>query len=95
MQKADEIIKHNNKVVFENIELFDDFVATNDLLSWHKPKAGILGLVHTTMPVIPLLDSWFEKDVLVLPGELFGIEGDYFRVGFGKKDFPEALACIA
>ena len=47
------------------------------------------------MPVIPLLDSWFEKDVLVLPGELFGIEGDYFRVGFGKKDFPEALACIA
>ena len=94
MQKADEIIKHNNKVVFENIELFDDFVATHDLLSWHKPKAGILGLVHTTVPVIPLLDSWFEKDVLVLPGELFGIEGDYFRVGFGKKDFPEALACI-
>ena len=83
------------KLYSENIELFDDFVATHDLLSWHKPKAGILGLVHTTVPVIPLLDSWFEKDVLVLPGELFGIEGDYFRVGFGKKDFPKALACIA
>lgn len=95
MQKADAIIKRNNAIVRENIELFDDFIAKHDFLSWHKPKAGMLGLVHTSQPLQPLLESWFEKDVLVLPGELFGIAGDYFRVGFGKKDFPEALACIA
>ena len=55
----------------------------------------MLGLVHSSEPLKPLLASWFARDVLVLPGELFGIEGDYFRVGFGKKDFPEALACIS
>jgi hypothetical protein len=55
----------------------------------------MLGLVHSSEPLKPLLDSWFEKDVLVLPGELFRIEGDYFRVGFGKKEFSEALACIS
>lgn len=95
MQKADAIIKRNNAIVRENIELFDGFVAKNDFLSWHKPEAGMLGLVHSSEPLQPLLESWFEKDVLVLPGELFGIEGNYFRVGFGKKNFPEALACIA
>lgn len=94
MQKADALIKRNNKIVRQNIELFDDFVANNESLSWHKPEAGMLGLVHSSTPLTPLLDSWLEKDVLVLPGELFGIEGDYFRVGFGKKDFAEALACI-
>ncbi len=94
MQKADALIKRNNKIVRENIELFDDFIANNDFLSWHKPEAGMLGLVHSTKPLKPLLESWFEKEVLVLPGELFGIEGDYFRVGFGKREFSEALACI-
>lgn len=95
MQKADAIIKRNNAIVRENIELFDAFVASDDTLSWHKPAAGILGLVHSSKPLQALLDSWFEKDVLALPGQLFGIEGDYFRVGFGKKDFPEALARIS
>ena len=95
MQKADAIIKANNEIVRDNIELFDGFVTKSDFLSWHKPEAGMLGLVHSSVPLKPLLESWFEKDVLVLPGELFGIEGDYFRVGFGKTDFSEALACIS
>ena len=94
MQKADAIIKRNNEIVRGNIELFAGFVAGNDSLSWYRPEAGMLGLVHSSKPLKPLLDSWFEKDVLALPGELFGIEGDYFRVGFGKTDFSEALARI-
>lgn len=94
MQKADQIIARNNEIVRQNIDLFDDFVKANDHLSWHKPAAGMLGLVHSAKPLKPLLEFWFEKDVLVLPGELFGIEGDYFRVGFGKADFPQALGCL-
>jgi aspartate/methionine/tyrosine aminotransferase len=95
MGKATELIQRNNQIVHRNIELFDSFVADNEFLSWHRPKAGMLGLVHSSEPLKQLLDSWFAKDVLVLPGELFGIEGDYFRVGFGKKDFSAALDCIS
>lgn len=95
MQKAEALIKGNNAIVCENIELFAEFIANNNSLSWHRPEAGMLGLVHSSAPLGPLLSSWFEKDVLALPGDLFGIEGDYFRVGFGKKDFPLALAAIS
>jgi len=95
MQKAELIIERNNEIVRKNVELFDDFVAISDSFSWHKPEAGMLGLVHSSKALKPLLEAWFEKDVLVLPGELFGIEGNYFRVGFGKKDFSEALARIS
>jgi hypothetical protein len=52
----------------------------------------MLGLVHSSEPIKPILNSWLENDVLALPGEVFGIEGNYFRVGFGKKDFHEALS---
>jgi len=95
MKKADVIINRNNAIVHENVELFDRFVVSSDSLSWHKPAAGIVSLVHSSTPLKPLLDSWFEKDVLVLPGELFGIQGDYFRVGLGKAEFSEALAQIS
>jgi aspartate/methionine/tyrosine aminotransferase len=93
--RAEAIIEQNNAIIRKNIELFDAFVGERDWLRWHKPKAGILGLVHCDNPLQPLLQDWFDKDVLVLPGHLFGIEGDYFRVGFGKNDFAEALARIS
>ena len=95
LQNATETIERNNTIVRTNIKLFDAFVEERDWLSWHKPTAGIMGLVHSQRPLPLLLEDWFEKDVLVLPGHLFGIDGDYFRVGFGKVEFPEALAKIS
>ncbi len=94
LNNAKALIEKNNAIVHANIELFDAFVQERDWLSWHKPGAGLLGLVHSERPLQALLQEWFEKDVLVLPGQLFGIDGDYFRVGFGKVDFPQALANI-
>jgi aspartate/methionine/tyrosine aminotransferase len=30
--------------------------------------------------------------VLILPGEVYGVEfSEYFRVGFGRENFPECL----
>ena len=95
MRKARKIIKKNNDLVRSNLMLFDHFIAGSNTLSWHRPSAGILGLVQSSQPIHPMLKNWFEKDVLALPGDLFGIEGDYIRVGFGKKDFAEALALIS
>lgn len=95
LRKAQVIISRNNAIVRANVKLFDDFVTNHASLGWLRPDAGILGLVHSSEPIQPLLQRWFEQDVLALPGELFGIAGDYFRVGFGKADFAEALARIA
>jgi len=94
LQKADVIISRNNAIVRANVEAFDAFVARHEFLRWLRPSAGIVGLVHSDEPIEQLLKQWFARDVMALPGELFGIQGDYFRVGFGKADFAEALACI-
>ncbi len=95
LQKAEAIISRNNVIVRANVEAFDAFVASRKFLRWLRPTAGIVGLVHSDEPIERLLKRWFAQDVMALPGELFGINGDYFRVGFGKANFSEALAQIA
>lgn len=32
-----------------------------------------------------------EKGVLLLPADVYGIQGPYFRMGYGRSSFPEAL----
>lgn len=32
-----------------------------------------------------------KKGVLLLPAEIYDMEGQYFRVGYGRKGVPEAL----
>lgn len=95
LQKAEAIIRKNNSIVRANVEAFDGFVANHEFLRWLRPTAGIVGLVHSSEPIEQLLKRWFARDVMALPGEIFGIAGDYFRVGFGKADFAEALVRIA
>ena len=35
-----------------------------------------------------------EAGVLLLPGTLFDVTGGYFRLGFGRKNLPEALGVL-
>jgi aspartate/methionine/tyrosine aminotransferase len=60
---------------------------------WQKPKAGPLTFVKMLIEsdsnsfINRLLES---KKVLLLPGEIYDRPG-FFRMGFGRKNFPEAL----
>jgi len=31
---------------------------------------------------------------LILPGSQFGYPGNHFRLGYGRRDMPEALAAL-
>ncbi len=33
-----------------------------------------------------------KTGVLLLPGTLYEDQGNHFRIGFGRKNFPDALA---
>ena len=33
-----------------------------------------------------------EKGVLLMPAEIFDMEGQYFRMGYGRRNVPESLA---
>jgi hypothetical protein len=32
-----------------------------------------------------------KNEVMLLPSSVYGFEGNYFRIGFARKNMPEAL----
>lgn len=95
LKHFDTIVGNNNRQIKRNIELFEDFIAqSKGTFEWHRPQAGILTLVKANLDIsIRQLaeDLAFEKQLLILPGDLFGINGEYFRLGLGRANFAQAL----
>ena len=90
-----QIFNRNNEQIRDNIDLFEQLVAhSNGKLQWHAPKAGIMSVVKLgeELNVDKLaLDLAKQHQTLMLPGHLFGIEGNYFRLGLGKANFKTCL----
>ena len=95
LQNSAEIIATNNQIIIDNIRLFTAFVARYpDKFSWQPPQAGILALVEVKN--IESITSWSrtlakQSGVLTLPSKLFGLKGNYFRLGLGQKSFARTL----
>jgi len=91
----EKIIDANNQLIKENIETFEHFVRHHEqLFSWVRPKAGFLALVsfNNDMPI----ELWAkqvakETGILILPSTLFGLTGQYFRLGLGQSNFSQLL----
>ena len=88
------IIDKNLKIIQKNLPLYDAFFAKySDLFSWYKPNAGPIAFVKMHFDNDDMgfaLKALKEKEVLILPGEIYDFNG-YFRIGFGRKNIPEAL----
>jgi len=89
------IIDRNNQIIKSNIEHFQKFIDNNsDLFSWHQPQAGLLAIVecHFEFPIDELSKKLVsESGILLLPASLFGLSGQYFRLGLGQKSLCQTL----
>jgi aspartate/methionine/tyrosine aminotransferase len=89
------IINKNNLITKNNIILFENFINKNShLFSWYPPRAGMLAIVkcHFEQPI----EQWAKHlasmtGLLLLPTSLFGMSGQYFRLGLGQANLFEAL----
>jgi len=96
LTQKDHLINRNLGIIKFNIGLLDKFFEKHSsLLSWVKPVAGPIAFpsfkfgLSAESTTDRLLK---EKGVLLLPGHLY--DEDYkmnFRLGFGRKNMPEAL----
>jgi aspartate/methionine/tyrosine aminotransferase len=73
-------------------------VRRRDTLRWRLPDAGAICFLRYPQPIgsTELAERLrVEKDVLVVPGDHFGMDG-FFRVGFGipREDLVEGLGRI-
>ncbi|MFT5756625.1 MAG: aspartate/methionine/tyrosine aminotransferase [Alteromonadaceae bacterium] len=98
LNHSDTIIKRNNTIIQKNIEIFQVFIDNNrSVFSWKAPQAGILAVVELLIEQ-PVAD-WAKKlaeqsGLLILPCSLFGLSGNYFRLGLGQENFSQSLALL-
>ena len=94
LRNRGNILARNLEIVQNNLELLEPFFETySDYFSWYKPVAGPVSFVKMNFEGDDLAFAEKvirEKNVLLLPGEVFDYRG-YFRLGFGRKGMPEAL----
>jgi aspartate/methionine/tyrosine aminotransferase len=88
------IVERNLQIIRENLDRLDSFFASHrDRFKWYRPKAGSIAfpaLFHETADRF-CTDLVAAAGVLLAPGTLFGDHPNSFRIGFGRKNLPEAL----
>lgn len=94
LRNANLIVEHNLKIIRNNLDQLDVFFKSHaDLFAWYRPKAGSIAFPWLIKGAVDQLCSDLVKKagVLLLPGTLYQEDLNAFRVGFGRKNLPEAL----
>jgi aspartate/methionine/tyrosine aminotransferase len=95
LRNKEKIVQRNLEIVRRNLSRLDDFFAANEeIFDWSRPRAG--SIAFPSLKVDRDIDSFCsdlvaEEGVLLLPGTSFDYGHKNFRVGFGRRNMPEAL----
>ena len=95
LRHRNQLAGRNLKIIHENLSLLDIFFAARaDRFEWVRPKGGSIAF--------PLLiggnvDQFCHQlvtssGVLLLPGTMYDHPGNHFRLGFARRNMPQALA---
>ncbi len=95
LKHGDEILNNNLNLIKNNIDsaniLFQKYPK---LFNFNKPMAGPVGFIKININthIKDFCDKLVkEKGVLLLPANIYDFEGQYFRMGFGRKNFKTSL----
>lgn len=95
LRHAPQLLDNTNKLIQENLQRLQSACSEYpDIVHWHQPDAGCVAYpeladgVDASDFATRLLD---RAGVMIIPGQCFMWGESYFRVGFGRRDFPFAL----
>ena len=95
LENRQALVDRNLGIIRDNLEILDGFFARHeDRIQWVKPKAGSIGFPRLLAGDVEdfVADLVERAGVLLLPGTVFHDDGNHFRLGFGRRNMPEALA---
>ena len=95
LRHREEIAGRNLQIIRQNLSLLDDFFSRHaNRFEWIRPKAGPIAFPKLLAGDIDVFCDELvnESGVLLLPGTLYDHPGNHFRIGFARKNMPEALA---
>jgi aspartate/methionine/tyrosine aminotransferase len=96
LKNRDYLIERSLAIVGENLRTLDRFFETySDWFDWSRPKAGTIAFAELKADVA--IETFAQgllerKGTLLVPSAIFDYPGNFFRLGFGRRNLPEALA---
>ena len=95
LRAREALLERANGIVRGNIEHLETFFERHaGAFRWHRPRGGSTAFPELTTgePIDDFAESLAEREgVLLLPGTLFDVPGNHFRIGLGRADLPQAL----
>lgn len=95
IKHKDIILSRNLDIIKKNLILLDHFFEKYcTLFEWNRPIAGSVALVKIKIDQEAqdfCSDVVEAAGVLLIPSNLFDFGNQYFRIGFGRSNLPEAL----
>lgn len=98
LRQKDVILEKNLNIISENLKHLDVFLNKyKDFFFLKKPTAGsicfpmVTESININQMAQKLID---EKDLMILPAKVYNDKSNAFRLGFGRKNFPEVLTIL-
>ena len=95
LRAKERIFCRNREIILRNIKLLDQFVQRHPTsIRWVRPESGTVAFLELLLP-IPIeqfIEELVEKTgVLIMPGTVFDVPGNFFRIGFARSNMPDVL----
>ncbi|MFM1651049.1 aminotransferase [Brevibacillus sp. B_LB10_24] len=84
LKNYDLILKRNRKIIKDNLEILDDWVANEPAITYVKPRAGTTAMLKVDLPVSSTVfceGLLKETGAFLTPGICFDMEG-WVRIGY-------------
>lgn len=95
LRQREAILEANKERIRGNLEVARAFFARHDrLFTWLEPRGGSTAFIKLNpgISVVELCKRIIEeKNIMIVPGEIFDYEGNYFRIGLGRDNFKDIL----
>jgi len=94
LRHGETIAARNRALIGSNLALLDAFFTRHaDSFSWEHPRAGPIAFPRLLRGEVESFCDQLAraKSVLLLPGTVYEDQGNHFRIGFGRKNMPQAL----
>jgi aspartate/methionine/tyrosine aminotransferase len=95
LKAKDKILTRNREIVLHNLDILDEFMKRHPhSLRWVRPESGTVAFLELLLPIS--IDDFTEQlvektGVLIMPASIFDFPGNFFRIGFGRKNMPDVL----
>jgi aspartate/methionine/tyrosine aminotransferase len=97
LRARDTLVARSLEIVRGNLAEAGSFFGRHrEAFHWLPPRAGSVAFpALVSGPVDELCRDLLEREgVMIVPARMFEYAGNHFRVGLGRRSFPEALRVV-